>query len=275
MTKLSPSQATATLVALTDTDLQDLARAKHLLENPGVAARLASLAGRPFEQALERLPGRAAAAVNTVTRKAVSKALDAAVATMKKDTPRDGPRKASNWWHKAAVGVSGAAGGAFGLAGLAVELPISTTIMLRSIADIARSEGEDLNDPALRLECLSVLALGGPSARDDAADAGYFATRAALAKAVAGATEYLSKGAAHSSAPVVVKLIGDIASRFSVAVSEKAMAQAVPVIGALGGGVINALFIDHFQDMGRGHFIVRRLERRYGADAVREAYRQV
>ena len=38
---------------------------------------------------------------------------------------------------------SGAAGGAFGLASLPVELPVSTTIMLRSIADIARAEGED------------------------------------------------------------------------------------------------------------------------------------
>jgi hypothetical protein len=34
-------------------------------------------------------------------------------------------------------------GGGFGLAALPVELPISTIIMLRSIGDIARSEGED------------------------------------------------------------------------------------------------------------------------------------
>ena len=44
------------------------------------------------------------------------------------------------------VGASGAIGGAFGLASVAVELPISTTIMLRSIADIARSEGFDVRD---------------------------------------------------------------------------------------------------------------------------------
>ena len=40
---------------------------------------------------------------------------------------------------------SGAAGGAFGLATLPLELPVSTVIMLRSIADIAISEGEDLS----------------------------------------------------------------------------------------------------------------------------------
>jgi hypothetical protein len=33
----------------------------------------------------------------------------------------------------------------------------------------------------------------------------------------------------------------------------------------------NLLFIDHFQDVARGHFIVRRLERAYGAETVRAA----
>lgn len=32
------------------------------------------------------------------------------------------------------------------------------------------------------------------------------------------------------------------------------------------------MFIDHFQDMSRGHFTVRRLERIYGAQPVRAAY---
>ena len=55
-------------------------------------------------------------------------------------------------------------------------------------------------------------------------------------------------------------------------VTQKAMAQALPVLGAIGGGLVNTVFISHFQDMARGHFAVRRLERDYGEDAVREAY---
>jgi len=51
---------------------------------------------------------------------------------------------------------------------------------------------------------------------------------------------------------------------FSIQVSEKAAAQAVPAIGAAGGAIINPLFIDQFQDMTYGHFIIRRLERKYG-----------
>jgi hypothetical protein len=49
------------------------------------------------------------------------------------------PHAASQLLHKALATASGAAGGAFGLAALPFELPVSTIIMLRSIADIARS----------------------------------------------------------------------------------------------------------------------------------------
>jgi hypothetical protein len=46
----------------------------------------------------------------------------------------------------------------------------------------------------------------------------------------------------------------------------------MPLIGALGGAAVNYAFIDHFQEIARAHFTVRRLERRYGKDAVRTAY---
>jgi hypothetical protein len=44
------------------------------------------------------------------------------------------------------------------------------------------------------------------------------------------------------------------------------------LIGAAGGAVVNALFMDHFQDVARGHFIVRRLERTYDHETVRRSY---
>jgi hypothetical protein len=68
------------------------------------------------------------------------------------------------------------------------------------------------------------------------------------------------------------RFIAQIASRFGVVVTQKLAAQAVPVIGALGGAAVNYAFIDHFQEVARAHFVVRRLERRYGKDAVRAAY---
>lgn len=258
---------------LSKTDLQALAEAKRLLEHPGLAARISDFVGSPIERGLAALPGKMARVIAKLSQKAISRALDAALGTL---DSRSIGRPAANRWHKVAVGASGALGGAFGLAALAVELPFSTTVMLRSIADIARSQGADLNDPAVRLECLQVLALGGRSEADDAAEAGYFTTRAAMAQAVQAAARHVSQhGMAGTSAPAVIKFIAEIASRFSITVSEKAMAQAVPVVGALGGATINTLFITHFQDMGRGHFIVRRLERQYGEAIVREAYRDL
>jgi hypothetical protein len=35
---------------------------------------------------------------------------------------------------------------------------------------------------------------------------------------------------------------------------------------------VNYAFIDHFQEVARAHFVVRRLERRYGKETVRTAY---
>jgi hypothetical protein len=44
------------------------------------------------------------------------------------------------------------------------------------------------------------------------------------------------------------------------------------VVGAVGGAAVNLAFIEHFQDVARGHFTVRRLERVYGVDTVRNEY---
>lgn len=256
-------------MALSTSEINDLRSAKKILENPGLAAKVGSFVGTPIEKMLKRLPESLTAKVNDVARKSIEKALDIALLTMDKEELA----APSNWWHKLAVAATGAGGGAFGLPALAIELPISTTIMLRSIADIARSEGEDLSSPDSRVQCVQVLALGGNSKSDDSTESVYFAARAALAKSVSEAASHLAKkGAAQHGAPAIVKLISQVASRFSIVVSEKAAAQAVPVVGAFGGAAINALFMDHFQDMGRGHFIVRRLERLHGQEEVRRLY---
>jgi hypothetical protein len=256
-------------MALSPSEISELRRAKALLEHPGLAAKVSNYVGAPIEKLLKKLPESMTATVNEVTRKSIEKALDIALLTM----DRDERRSPSNWWHKLAVAATGAGGGAFGLPALALELPVSTTIMLRSIADIARSEGEDLRCPDARLQCVQVLALGGTSRSDDGTESGYFAARAALAKSISEAAAHLAKkGLSQHGAPALVRLISQIASRFSIVVSEKAAAQAVPVVGAFGGAAINTLFIDHFQDMGRGHFIVRRLERLHGQEEVRRLY---
>jgi hypothetical protein len=254
------------------TDLNDLKKAKTLLENPGIAAKITNLLGTPIERGLELLPDNWNVKVRELTQEALSKAVHAAVFTIK-DSPG---KEASNYWHKIAVATTGGIGGFFGLTALAIELPISTTIMLRSIADIARSEGEALSKIESKIACIEVFAFGGPSKSDDASESGYFAVRAALAQSVTKAAEYITeKSLAEEGAPALVRLVIKIAERFSIQVSEKAAAQAVPAIGAAGGAIINTLFIDHFQDMALGHFIVRRLERKYGKEVVEATYKTV
>ena len=55
----------------------------------------------------------------------------------------------------------------------------------------------------------------------------------------------------------------------------KFAAQAVPIVGAAAGATLNTMFTDYYQDMARGHFIVRRLELKYGEDVVRTCYDRV
>src|SRR5258706_6665454 len=141
---------------MTESDLAALRSAAAALEHPGLAARLTNMVGKPIELIGQALPAAASQAIATATAKGLRVALQVAVRTM-----RGTPHARSQMLHKALATASGAAGGAFGLAALPIELPVSTVIMLRAIADIARSEGEDLSNPETALSCVQVFALGG------------------------------------------------------------------------------------------------------------------
>ena len=144
--------------------------------------------------------------------------------------------------------------------------------MLHSIAEIARSHGEDLDTPESALNCLEVFALGAKS-KGTEMDSAYYATRTALAQATREAATYIAeKGLAKSGAPVLVRFISLIASRFGAEAAEKIAAQMVPLVGAAGGAALNVMFTTHFQTVAEGHFTVRELERVYGADVVRQEY---
>ena len=253
-------------------DHEDLRLAVDLLEKKRFIARLTHYAGQPIEKMITTLPRPVAERVQGVVRATVNRLLGMAAKTLRS---RRRP-SASLRFHKMAGGLSGAIGGAFGLPALAVELPLSTALMLRSIADIARSEGEDIDAIESRLACLEVFALGGRTTAASDTDTGYYAVRASLAKAVSEAAQHIArKGLAEKGAPVLVRFVTQITSRFGVLVSEKVAAQAIPIIGAAGGAGVNLLFMQHFQETARGHFIIRRLERTYGQDVVQAAYREL
>ena len=261
-------------------DHEDLRRAVALLERPGLSIQVANLLGSPVEWAVSKLPAPATRTIQSAVRGALYKAADAALFTLGESphTP------ASTRLHKLAAAGSGAVGGFFGLPGLVAELPVSTTIMMRAVADIARSEGFSLRDPQVQAACIEVFALGGNSSADDAADAGYYAMRTLAAEAgvaAAGAAQRLGdksvdafarKFATRDAGMMLARLIESVAARFGVVITEKTAAQMVPVLGAAAGATLNTVFTGHYQAMARGHFIVLRLERRYGHARVREAY---
>jgi hypothetical protein len=253
-------------------DIDVLRRAKDTLENPGLVAKLTNLIGLPLEQTLKQLPNKWQAVIHRVTEKSLLVALDAALATVGTQQPI--PKR--NGLHRVLVAATGAGGGAFGLAGLPIELPVSTMVMLRSIADIARSEGESLQSVEAKIACIEVFALGGRTGIDDASESAYYAIRTALAGAVADAVKHFAaRGGARQSAPAIVRLIAQVANRFGLTVTQKAAAQAVPFVGAFGGAAVNVLFVNHFQGMAWGHFTVRRLERMYGPEVVRRMYQEL
>src|SRR5271168_757868 len=117
-------------------DLRELRHAKSLLENPSFTVRLSNLIGAPIEAAMTLIPKPVHEKINLVANAVLFRALQVAIATTRRRFKAPSTR-----FHKILAGASGGIGGAFGLGALAVELPVSTTIMLRSIVEIARSEG--------------------------------------------------------------------------------------------------------------------------------------
>ena len=252
---------------LTPTDLADLKRAVALLNGRSFAVRISQQLGGVAAGLSMMIPG----AVRTAALRASEVALGAAMRSAVRHVGRRAasPGRPRNYW--VASGVSGAIGGGFGLLGSAVELPVTTVLLMRSIAAIAQEEGEDMARPDIPAACLEVFALDGGGA-DATIDSSYFAIRAALARSVREAALYIAqKGAADASAPAMVRLISSVAARFGVVVGEKFVAQAIPLLGAGFGAGINMAFSAHFQNLARGHFIMRRLERAYGEAAVRAA----
>lgn len=257
---------------MSEADQRALAEAIVALEKQSFAAKIADYAGQPISRIFKVMPKAANEKIQDAVNLAMLQCLKVAVKLLD-GKPAGEPRI---FMPKLMSGLAGGLSGFVGFAALPVELPITTTNILRSIADIARAEGEDMSTREAQLACLEVFALGQHSTQFFGAETGYYATRALLAKATGDmVASLLQRGVAEESASLFMRFITEIAARFSLVVLERAAASAVPVIGALGGASINWVFTDYFQQLARGHFAIRRLERRYGTEPVQAWYREV
>ncbi len=223
-----------------------------LREGGGLVMRMADtvggMMGRTFRlgtRTLQAVPG-GQSAMRRVVEAALKRAFD--VAVLRLDANEEQLR--SRRFAAPLVVLSGAVGGFLGLGGFVPDAAVTTLAIMREIARIAQEEGEDLGDAATREACLQVFALNQD---EQATDMGYFGTRLVL-----------------QGRPLAL-LMAEVASRFGLTLSQKFALQAIPVVGAVGGATLNAAFLAHYRSLARAHFTIRRLERVYGADAVRQA----
>lgn len=234
--------------------------ARQFLDNPSFLIRAAAAAGKPLDHALKLVPAAARERVQKSVQAALERGLDVITKTIPKRTNRfelaAKTAKTQGLLHSAATFGTGAFAGFFGAATLPVELPLTTAIMLRSIAQTAAEFGHDIRSRETQLECLYVLSLGAKGPGESA----YWSSRLAF-------TDLIRQAILRES--FVGRFLAQVATRFEIVVAEKAAAELVPIVGAIGGGAINAAFTEHFNTAARYHFGLRALEKKYGEDVVR------
>ena len=222
------------------------------LEAAGPVMKTIQAAGRVTEAAMGTLVGLSPAQIQSVLEAVFQKLYDAAEYADAIAVLRDAPVVAN----KASAVVSGIAGGFFGFAGMPAELPATTTIIFDAIRKIARQHGFDPAEDEIRRECLAVFAMGGPDDKDDASGAAFIANRLLL------------------RGETVTVLISRISAEFMTRLTAKLGSQAMPVIGALSGGVINLAFINYYETVADIHFRLLRLAKDHPTLDVNEAYGQ-
>ncbi len=197
--------------------------------------RLLNALGGQTEDLMRRLPS----GLRNSVELAVLQALHLAVrgAEQSRRVVKDQSAQ-TNRWVSATMGM---AGGAAGLPGALIELPATTTFLLRSIQGVAEGYGFDTATESVRFDAVEVFASAGPMRHDDGADTGFLTLRLGV------------------SGTGLSQLIAAVAPRLAVALGPKLAAQMVPVLGAFAGGSINYLYAGYYQEMAHVQFALRRL----------------
>jgi hypothetical protein len=270
------------LLPLSTEDLAFIRAAAAYLEEPSFLLQVTDLVGKPAELLLAALPRRIHTLVASATHRALLRATKWAIRTLPASDSQRSPavieRDARR--HTALTACTGAVGGFFGLPGAALEIPVTTALMLRSIARIAADSGASLDDPETRLQCLVVFSLGSKPL--EAMDSAYLTTRVGMALALGKASQWLAQASvqeaaaavAKGTAPVLARLVSLIAQRFEGVVGEKLALESVPLVGAATGALLNAAFTSHFNKLASYHFGILRLERMHGVEMVQAAYHE-
>ena len=256
---------------LSKRDTFELRWAYQKLEHPSLAARLSNILAEPLEEGISLLPKTWRTRLDKTLKANTYRTVRFAIFSMN----LGGSVRPQNLLHKLLATSTGAASGFFGPLTLLLELPVSTTLILRSIANIARTQGENLNDQDTRMACVQVFALGARTKDDESADTGYYALRTILGLHFERDILEYAANATGPHIPAFIEFTRAVAARFGVLISDKLAVQMVPIAGAVSAATLNYIFMKHFQDVATGHFVVRRLERKYGSEFIKKEYQQL
>ena len=220
--------------------LQALAARHQRAGNLGI--QVLNMVGEQAETLLDRLPAGTRQRLGEATERALHGAMQAAHRSRGVLTETPG------WWSRALSTAMGGMGGMGGLPTALAELPVTTTVLLRAIQDVAVDHGFDPAEPGVQYDCVQVFAAAGPLDHDDGSDLAFLTTRVAVT------------GAA------VQGLIARVAPRLAAVLSQKLAAQTVPVLGAAAGAATNYIYTSYYQQMAHIHFGLRRLAIDAGRD---------
>ena len=232
------------------------------LDAGNLVVKLSNLLGNKVEQVLDKLPDGFRHSIDLLSDLALRSAYLAASATHASGEKTGFFDKALSYFegersHKIAAGVAGALGGVGGTATTMADLAATTVLIMRSIQQIAAGYGEDMESEEVRVQCLSVFGFGGPLTEDDDVETGLYGVRLAASGKTLEAT------------------LRVIVPRFGIVLSEKVMAQAAPVLGAVAGATINPIFTAYYQDMAHVHFRLRRMEAQHDPEQVRACFERI
>lgn len=209
--------------------------AQHYRSAGGASVKLLNSLGGSAEALLDQLPEPVRLGLNGATEHALWVAMSAAQGS-RRAVPDQKP-----WVNTAVTTAMGAAGGLGGVSTALMELPATTTMLLRSIQGAAASEGFNPAERGVQFDCVQVLSAAGPLSFDDGADLGFFSVRLTL------------------TGPAMQRLIATVVPKLSVVLGQKLAAQSVPLLGALAGGSANYVYTRYYQQVARVHFGLRRL----------------
>lgn len=199
---------------------------------PGMA--LMSKLGQHADGLAEYIPKGAQQSLHVATEKALHTAIKAADLSHKVLPSED-----ARLTRLVAVAM-GAAGGVGGIGTALAELPLTTTLFLRSIQAAAKSEGFDPKAENVRFDSVRIFASNGPLSSDES-DLAFMAARMAV------------------GGPTLQALATQVAPKLAMVFGKKVAAQALPVMGAVAGASINTIYATYYREMAHVHFGLRRL----------------